>query len=108
MLQWQAHVLKITQGKGIDVVLDPVGLFNKSLKVAAWNCRQEWLLACRIGGWEDPINLDGFLADVFNIPVKRERCYCLQGTGRAVIGTGYIVLTQFQQSFRNTLCIGHF
>jgi hypothetical protein len=28
---------------------------------------------------QDPINLDGFLADVFNIPVKRERCYCLQG-----------------------------
>jgi len=39
MLQWQAQVLKITQGKGVDVVFDPVGLINKSLKVAAWDCR---------------------------------------------------------------------
>jgi NADPH2:quinone reductase len=28
MLQWQAQVLKITQGKGVDVVFDPVGILN--------------------------------------------------------------------------------
>ncbi|PLW57980.1 hypothetical protein PCANC_00657 [Puccinia coronata f. sp. avenae] len=39
MLQWQAQVLKITQGKGVDVVFDPVGILNKSLKVAAYDCR---------------------------------------------------------------------
>ncbi|KAI9601172.1 hypothetical protein H4Q26_000976 [Puccinia striiformis f. sp. tritici PST-130] len=39
MLEWQAQVLKITKGKGVDVVFDPVGLLNKSLKVAAWDCR---------------------------------------------------------------------
>ena len=31
MLQWQAQVLKITQGKGVDVVFDPVGLINVRL-----------------------------------------------------------------------------
>lgn len=39
LLEWQAQVLKITKGKGVDVVLDPVGLLNKSLKVAGWNSR---------------------------------------------------------------------
>ncbi|KNZ51009.1 hypothetical protein VP01_4134g2 [Puccinia sorghi] len=45
MLQWQAQVLKITQGKGVDVVFDPVGLINVRLRfsqrlfVAAWDCR---------------------------------------------------------------------
>lgn len=32
MLQWQAQVLKITQGKGVDVVFDPVGLINVRLR----------------------------------------------------------------------------
>ncbi|KAG0149386.1 hypothetical protein CROQUDRAFT_653686 [Cronartium quercuum f. sp. fusiforme G11] len=39
LLEWQAQVLKITKGKGVDVVFDPVGLLNKSLKVAGWNAR---------------------------------------------------------------------
>lgn len=39
LLEWQVQVLKITRGKGVDVVIDPVGMLNKSLKVAGWNCR---------------------------------------------------------------------
>jgi NADPH2:quinone reductase len=31
MLEWQAQVLKITKGKGVDVVFDPVGLLNVGL-----------------------------------------------------------------------------
>lgn len=36
---WQAQVKKITEGHGIDVVYDPVGLVLPSLKVIAWNGR---------------------------------------------------------------------
>ncbi|CAH7670116.1 hypothetical protein BY996DRAFT_7598053 [Phakopsora pachyrhizi] len=39
LLEWQAQILKVTKGKGVDVVYDPVGLLIKSLKVAAWKCR---------------------------------------------------------------------
>ncbi|MBW0527634.1 hypothetical protein O181_067349 [Austropuccinia psidii MF-1] len=39
LLAWQAEVLKITKGKGVDVVLDPVGMLMKSLKVSAFNAR---------------------------------------------------------------------
>ncbi|EGG03227.1 uncharacterized protein MELLADRAFT_49522 [Melampsora larici-populina 98AG31] len=39
LLEWQAEVMKITKGKGVDVVFDPVGLLNKSLKVSGWNSR---------------------------------------------------------------------
>ncbi|KAL7411138.1 hypothetical protein BDY24DRAFT_365123 [Mrakia frigida] len=36
---WQKEVMKITGGKGVDVVFDPVGMLIPSLKVAAWKCR---------------------------------------------------------------------
>jgi len=36
---WQNDVLAITQGKGVDVVYDPVGLINESLKCIAWKGR---------------------------------------------------------------------
>ncbi|KAG8912168.1 hypothetical protein FRC00_005109 [Tulasnella sp. 408] len=36
---WQKQVMQITGGKGVDVVFDPVGLVQKSLKVIAWNGR---------------------------------------------------------------------
>lgn len=36
---WQKEVTKITGGHGADVVYDPVGMINPSLKCAAWNCR---------------------------------------------------------------------
>lgn len=36
---WQNEVKKITKGKGVDVVYDPVGLVIPSLKVIAWNGR---------------------------------------------------------------------
>ncbi|KAK4050686.1 hypothetical protein OIV83_003412 [Microbotryomycetes sp. JL201] len=36
---WQNEVKKITNGHGVDVVYDPVGMIVPSLKVAAWNCR---------------------------------------------------------------------
>ncbi|KAF8945405.1 hypothetical protein BGZ47_002696 [Haplosporangium gracile] len=36
---WTAQVLKITGGKGADVVYDPVGLINESLRCAAWCAR---------------------------------------------------------------------
>ncbi|GBB86736.1 hypothetical protein RclHR1_13130002 [Rhizophagus clarus] len=36
---WQKQVLKITEGKGVNVVYDPVGLINPSLKCIAWNGR---------------------------------------------------------------------
>ncbi|RIA84971.1 hypothetical protein C1645_782924 [Glomus cerebriforme] len=36
---WQKQVLKITGGKGVDVVYDPVGLINSSIKCIAWNGR---------------------------------------------------------------------
>ncbi|GAA5821789.1 hypothetical protein JCM11251_001025 [Rhodosporidiobolus azoricus] len=36
---WQKEVLKITGGKGVDVVYDPVGLIVPSLKCIAWNGR---------------------------------------------------------------------
>ncbi|SPO19639.1 related to quinone reductase [Ustilago trichophora] len=36
---WQAQVKKITDGHGVDVVYDPVGMIVPSLKVIAWNGR---------------------------------------------------------------------
>lgn len=36
---WQKEVLKITGGKGVDVIYDPVGLINDSLKCIAWKGR---------------------------------------------------------------------
>jgi len=36
---WQKEVLKITGGKGVDVVYDPVGMINDSLKCIAWKGR---------------------------------------------------------------------
>ncbi|CAB4402780.1 unnamed protein product [Rhizophagus irregularis] len=36
---WQKQVLKITGGKGVDVVYDPVGLIVPSIKCIAWNGR---------------------------------------------------------------------
>lgn len=36
---WQQKVKDITNGHGADVVYDPVGLVNESLKCIAWNGR---------------------------------------------------------------------
>lgn len=36
---WQKQVMQVTGGKGVDVVFDPVGLVQKSLKVIAWKGR---------------------------------------------------------------------
>jgi NADPH2:quinone reductase len=36
---WQQEVLKITGGRGVDVVYDPVGMLIPSLKCVAWNAR---------------------------------------------------------------------
>jgi len=36
---WQKEVQKITGGKGVDVVFDPVGLIKDSLKCIAWKGR---------------------------------------------------------------------
>ncbi|KAE9411464.1 NAD(P)-binding protein [Gymnopus androsaceus JB14] len=36
---WQKEVLKITNGKGVDVVYDPVGMIQASLKCIAWKGR---------------------------------------------------------------------
>ncbi|GBE81072.1 Quinone oxidoreductase-like protein [Sparassis crispa] len=36
---WQQEVLKITGGKGVDVIYDPVGLIKDSLKCIAWKGR---------------------------------------------------------------------
>ncbi|KAG5726061.1 Quinone oxidoreductase-like protein 2 [Termitomyces sp. T112] len=36
---WQKEVLKLTGGKGADVIYDPVGLINDSLKCIAWKGR---------------------------------------------------------------------
>ena len=36
---WQKEVLKITGGKGANVVYDPVGMIQPSLKCIAWNGR---------------------------------------------------------------------
>ncbi|KAG8990816.1 hypothetical protein FRB90_001600, partial [Tulasnella sp. 427] len=36
---WQKKVMEITGGKGVDVVFDPVGLVQKSLKIIAWKGR---------------------------------------------------------------------
>ncbi|KAF8070122.1 alcohol dehydrogenase [Lyophyllum atratum] len=36
---WQKEVLKLTNGKGVDVVYDPVGLIHDSLKCIAWKGR---------------------------------------------------------------------
>ncbi|KAI0829943.1 alcohol dehydrogenase [Trametes gibbosa] len=36
---WQKEVMKITGGKGVDVVYDPVGLIRDSLKCIAWKGR---------------------------------------------------------------------
>ncbi|KAK4685609.1 NADPH:quinone reductase, partial [Tremellales sp. Uapishka_1] len=36
---WQKEVMRITGGKGVDVVFDPVGMIVPSLKCIAWNGR---------------------------------------------------------------------
>ena len=36
---WQKKVLEITGGKGADVIYDPVGMIQASLKCIAWNGR---------------------------------------------------------------------
>ncbi|TFK44713.1 hypothetical protein BDQ12DRAFT_673439 [Crucibulum laeve] len=36
---WQKEVLKITNGHGADIIYDPVGLINDSLKCIAWKGR---------------------------------------------------------------------
>ncbi|KAF8970739.1 hypothetical protein BGZ46_010414 [Entomortierella lignicola] len=36
---WVAQVSKLTGGKGVDVVYDPVGLINESLRCCAWSAR---------------------------------------------------------------------
>ncbi|KXN90586.1 Quinone oxidoreductase-like protein 2 [Leucoagaricus sp. SymC.cos] len=36
---WQKKVLEITQGKGVNVIYDPVGLINDALKCIAWKGR---------------------------------------------------------------------
>ncbi|GAA94181.1 uncharacterized protein L969DRAFT_618571 [Mixia osmundae IAM 14324] len=36
---WQKEVLKLTKGKGVDIVYDPVGMILPSLKCIAWNGR---------------------------------------------------------------------
>ncbi|KIK01424.1 hypothetical protein K443DRAFT_678425 [Laccaria amethystina LaAM-08-1] len=36
---WYKEVLEITEGKGVDVIYDPVGLINDSLKCIAWKGR---------------------------------------------------------------------
>lgn len=36
---WQKEVLNLTNGKGVDVIYDPVGLINDSLKCIAWKGR---------------------------------------------------------------------
>jgi len=36
---WQKEVMKITGGKGVDVVYDPVGMIKDSLKCIAWKGR---------------------------------------------------------------------
>ncbi|KAM6502269.1 hypothetical protein JOM56_002246 [Amanita muscaria] len=36
---WQKEVLKITKNKGVDVIYDPVGMINDSLKCIAWGGR---------------------------------------------------------------------
>ncbi|CAE6403645.1 unnamed protein product [Rhizoctonia solani] len=36
---WQKEVLKLTGGKGVDVIYDPVGLIKDSLKCIAWKGR---------------------------------------------------------------------
>ncbi|OBT62720.1 hypothetical protein VE03_07110 [Pseudogymnoascus sp. 23342-1-I1] len=37
--KWTEEVMKITGGKGVDVVFDPVGMVDISLKCTAWNGR---------------------------------------------------------------------
>lgn len=37
--EWLEEIKKASLGKGCDVIFDPVGLVEKSLKVAAWNAR---------------------------------------------------------------------
>lgn len=36
---WQQQILKLTNGKGVDVIYDPVGLIKDSLKCIAWKGR---------------------------------------------------------------------
>jgi NADPH2:quinone reductase len=36
---WQSEVLKLTGGRGVDVIYDPVGLIQDSLKCIAWKGR---------------------------------------------------------------------
>ena len=36
---WQKKVLELTGGKGVNVICDPVGMIQPSLKCIAWNGR---------------------------------------------------------------------
>jgi NADPH2:quinone reductase len=36
---WIGKVKKVTHGRGCDLIFDPVGVIEKSLKIAAWNAR---------------------------------------------------------------------
>jgi len=36
---WEKEVKKLIGGKGVDVIYDPIGMINKSLKCIAWNGR---------------------------------------------------------------------
>lgn len=36
---WQKEILKITGGKGVDIIYDPVGMINDCLKCIAWKGR---------------------------------------------------------------------
>ncbi|ORY97757.1 hypothetical protein BCR43DRAFT_523878 [Syncephalastrum racemosum] len=48
---WTEQVKKITNGKGADVVYDPVGLVEESTKCTAWNGRI-LVIGFAKGGWE--------------------------------------------------------
>ncbi|KAJ1723546.1 hypothetical protein LPJ53_002115 [Coemansia erecta] len=37
--EWVDEVMRVTEGRGVDVVFDPVGLVERSLKCVAWNGR---------------------------------------------------------------------
>lgn len=48
---WTEQVKKLTNGKGADVVYDPVGLVEQSTKCTAWNGRI-LVIGFAKGGWE--------------------------------------------------------
>ena len=47
---WQKEVMRITGGKGVDVVYDPVGMVVPSLKCVGWNGRVV-VLGLPMGWW---------------------------------------------------------